>query len=108
AGAIAVSNNRFGIPLLENPLPGHQGDLGSATMRTFPRWRFDGNLSKTFRIGESKTAQLRFDATNIFNHPLPADPTGVANGGNSFSDNFGQITTKTGSRTFQGKLRFTF
>jgi hypothetical protein len=108
AGAIQVSNNRYGLPLLENPLPGQQGNLGALTMRTFPRWRLDGNLSKTFRITESKSVQLRFDATNITNHPTPADPTGLANVGSSFTDNFGQITTKTGSRTFQGKLRISF
>jgi len=107
-GAIQVSQGRFGIPLLENPTPGHQGNLGSFTMQTFPRWTFDGNLSKTFRLTESKSLQFLIDALNIFNHPTPADPIGLANSGSSFNDNFGQITTKTGSRTFQAKLRFSF
>jgi len=107
-GAIQVSQGRFGIPLLENPTPGTQGNLGSLTMATFPRWNFDANISKTFRITESKTVQFRMDALNMFNHPTPADPIGLANSGSSFNDNFGQITTKTGSRTFQAKLRFTF
>jgi len=112
AGAIQVSQGRFGIPLLENPTPGTQGNLGSLTMATFPRWNFDANLSKTFRITESKTVQFRMDALNMFNHPTPTDPIGLANSAtptnNSFNDNFGQITSKTGSRTFQAKLRFTF
>jgi hypothetical protein len=77
-------------------------------MKTFPRWRLDGNLSKTFQVTESKSLQLRVDATNILNHPTTADPTGFANAGSSFSDNFGQITSKTGNRTFQAKLRLTF
>jgi len=108
AGAIQVSQGRFGIPLLENPTPGTQGNLGSLTMATFPRWNFDANLSKTFRITESKTVQFRMDALNMFNHPTPTDPIGLANSGSSFNDNFGQMTSKTGSRTFQAKLRFTF
>jgi hypothetical protein len=62
----------------------------------------------TFRISESKTVQFRMDALNIFNHPTPTDPVGLANSGSSFNDNFGQITSKTGSRTFQAKLRFSF
>jgi hypothetical protein len=113
AGAIQVSQGRFGVPLLENPTPGTQGNLGTLTMATFPRWNFDANLSKTFRITESKTVQFRMDALNMFNHPTPTDPIGLANNTatsniSSFNDNFGQITSKTGSRTFQAKLRFTF
>ena len=109
-GAVLLNSatGTYGIPLLENPKPGTQGNLGSTTMATFPRWRLDGNLSKTFQIRESVSAQLRVDATNIFNHPTPADPVGLTNAGSSFQDNFGQITTKTGNRTFQAKLRITF
>jgi hypothetical protein len=108
-GAILVNaaTSTYGVPLLENPNPGQQGNLGTYTLRTLPRWRLDANLSKTFRISETKSAQLRMDATNIFNHPTPADPTGLT-GTNSFSDSFGQITTKNLNRTFQAKLRITF
>jgi hypothetical protein len=110
AGAILVNAGTgvYGIPLLENPKPGQQGNLGSATMFTFGRWSFDANLGKTFQISESKTAQVRIDATNIFNHPTPQDPLGLSGQGTSFNANFGQITGKTGNRTFQAKLRLTF
>jgi len=107
-GAIPLSDNSYGIPLLENPTPGHQGNLGANTLKTFPMWRLDANLSKTFRISESKSVQLRIDATNFLNHPTPTDPMGLTNGGSSFSDNFGQITSKTGSRTFQAMVRISF
>ena len=109
-GAVLVnaSTSTYGVPVLENPMPGQQGNLGSNTLRTFPRWRLDANISKTFRISESKYVQLRMDATNVFNHPMPADPTGLTGSGNSFSDNFGLITTKNLSRTFQAKLRISF
>jgi len=105
-GSILLSSGSYGIPLLENPRPGQQGNLGRATMNTFGRWSLDGNLAKTFQISESKSVQLRIDAINIFNHPTPIDPTGF--GFNSFNDNFGQITSKGGSRTFQAKLRVSF
>jgi hypothetical protein len=108
-GAIALSNGSFGLPVLVNPRPGRQGNLGAATMHTFPRWRLDGNLSKTFQITESKSLQFRMDATNIFNHPIPNDPTGYSNGGNAFSDSFGLITGKGNqTRTFQARLRLSF
>lgn len=108
AGAIQLADGTFGIPLLENPKPGQQGNLGSSTMNTFGRWSLDGNLAKAFQITESKSVQLRIDARNILNHPTPADPTGFSNGGSSFSDNFGQINNKTGSRRFQAQVRVTF
>jgi len=109
AGSITSNNGSASVlPLLQNPLPGHQGNLGSFTMRTLPRWSLDGNVSKNFRISESKSLQFRMDATNIFNHPTPGDPSGLANAGSSLIDTFGQINTKTGNRAFQGTLRLTF
>jgi hypothetical protein len=114
-GAVLLNaaTNTYGVKLLENPQPGQQGNLGATTLNTFPKWRLDGNLSKTFRVTETVSAQLRIDATNIFNHPTPGsgnttDPVGLTNQGSSFQDNFGQLTTKSGSRTFQAKLRITF
>jgi hypothetical protein len=32
------------------------------------------NISKQFRISESKSLQLRIDATNVLNHPTPNNP----------------------------------
>jgi len=67
-------------------------------------WSFDASASKTFRIGESRSAQLRVDANNVFNHPTPANPNLNVN-----SDApFGEITTKNGRRTFQASLRLNF
>jgi hypothetical protein len=109
AGAITLPNGSLAVPLLQNPLPGKQGTLGAATMFTHGRWALDGTLAKSFQITESKALQLRIDATNILNHPTPLDPIGLGVQGTNFSsDNFGQITSKTGNRTFQGKLRLSF
>jgi hypothetical protein len=124
-GSVPVSQGRYGVPLLENPQPGTQGNLGNLTMSTFPRWALDGNLSKTIQINETKSIQVRFDATNILNHATPADPVGLGNAGNSFQNTlgmvFGTIATtgpttpaKTGQngsplgRTFQAKIRINF
>jgi hypothetical protein len=89
--------------VLQNPLPGRQGTLGQNTMENIGPIRFDGNLGKTFRISESKSLQIRVDATNLLNHPTPAAPTLSIN-----SDNFGLSTTKAGGRAFQGQLRLSF
>ena len=40
-------------------------------------WSFDASMSKTLKIAESKTLQIRMDATNVFNHPYLSDPYNV-------------------------------
>jgi len=68
-------------------------------------WSLDANLSKSFRISESKQFQLRVDAVNVLNHPNPIAPTLNINS----TDAFGLIKTKTTDhRTFQGTARFNF
>jgi len=104
--------------VLQNPLPGKRGTLGQNVLNGIPLWRFDANLSKTFRVGESKALQFRLDALNVLNHPFPGSPNGlIAQGFNNpsltiantaASTPFGQIPSKTGGRQFQGSLRFTF
>jgi hypothetical protein len=113
-GAIVNTAGVSVLPLLQNPLPGKQGTLGTLTMHTVSHWTLDASISKRFRITESKAIQIRVDTTNIMNHPTPSDPTGLSQVGSSLSDSFGQITAKCGlsttcaGRTFQGQARFTF
>ena len=105
AGAILMADGvTYGVPLLQNAMPGTQGNLGANTLRLPGRWTLDGNIGKTFRITESKTIQIRFDATNILNHTSAGEPDF-----NSQADTFGQITTRQGlPRSFQGQLRLAF
>jgi hypothetical protein len=61
-------------------------------------------MSKSFRITETKQIQLRFDATNVLNHPNPSTPEFNIN-----ENLFGTIEDKGNQRrSFQGQLRFTF
>jgi hypothetical protein len=90
--------------VLQNPAPGKRGTLGQQTIIGPGSWTLDASLSKQFRITESKQVQLRFDATNVANHPLPNNPTVNIN-----STAFGTIAAKGNqTRTFQGQLRFQF
>jgi len=107
AGSFVDPNGRTVLPLLQNPQPGFQGNLGMNTMNTIGKLSLDANASKAFKITESKTLQIRIDSKNIMNHPLMGDPTGFGNL-LSLVDNFGKITTKSGSRTFQGQVRLSF
>ena len=107
--AVADSSGRI---VLQNPMPGKRGTLGQRSVIGPGDWTLDGSLSKTFRISESKSIQLRFDATNVLNHPrligglTEADEIFEA----SINDaDFGTIATKaTQRRQFQGQLRFQF
>jgi len=95
---------RPSIVVLQHPEPGKKGNLGNSTVVGLGSWRFDANLSKTFRIDESKSLALRIDMQNVLNHPQPTAPSLSITGG----ANFGQITSKTGNRVLQGQLRLSF
>lgn len=90
-----------GEVLLKYSKPGEVGNLGFGNFEYFGNWTLDMSASKSFRINESKTVQIRFDSENVLNHPTPGIP--------SFSANtFGVVSNKTGERSFQGQLRLTF
>jgi hypothetical protein len=106
--AIATPSGQI---VLQNPLPGKRGTLGQRSVMGPGSWSLDGSLSKSFRVSESKQVQLRFDATNLLNHPTPFTATGN-NTTPEFSINdldFGTISGKGNQhRSFQGQLRFVF
>ena len=95
------------LPVLQNSLPGTQGNQGARMLRLPGRWFFDANISKTFRLSESKSIQIRFDANNILNHPNPGEPNF-----NVQSADFGRVTADKSAnntqRSFQAQIRFGF
>ena len=102
--------NSSGQIVLQNPLPGKRGTLGQQTISLPGTWRLDGSLSKSFQLTESKQLQIRFDATNILNHPDPFTTGMNATPELSINDlDFGTMNQKGNQRrSFQGQLRFTF
>ncbi len=100
--------------VLQNPLPGHRGNM-PFSLEAPGKWKFDANLSKRFKLTESKSLQFRLDALNVLNHPDLADPqpqTGQSI--NTAGITFGQVPTKGGSgsgalpRNFNLSLRLDF
>jgi len=72
------------------------------------RWFFDAAISKTFKLSESKTLQIRIDANNILNHPNPGEPNfnvGTADFGRVTQN---KVSLSTSPRAFQAKLRLGF
>jgi hypothetical protein len=106
----ALADGQTGALVLQQTQVGRLGNLPQSTIRSVGNWSLDGNLGKTFRISESKSLQIRVDATNIMNHPTPAAPilllSGTADFG-SIAQN-GNTAAKNGTRSFQGQVRFSF
>src|SRR6267378_1325306 len=118
AGSVPLNDGsgNSGLIVLQNPQPGKRGNLGQNVLPGLPVWRFDANLAKAFRLTETKRLQFRVDAFNVLNHPQPVGPQNSLNPSFSINPNlttgaaipWGQLTSKTGSRVFQGQLRLQF
>jgi hypothetical protein len=98
--AIADASGKI---ILQNAAPGQTGTLGLRPIYGPGSWDVDANIQKTLRIAESRNLTLRLDANNIFNHPTPGNPNLDINSGT-----FGEISTKTGSRSLSGQVRLQF
>jgi len=100
----AVADAQGGI-ILRHAQPGTLGTLGSNWLRGPGRFGFDLSASKTVRISETKSFQLRVDAHNVLNKPLLGNPNLNMN-----SADFGQIPASQvfGGRQFQALLRVSF
>ena len=101
----AVTDAATGQIVFQNPQPGSRGTVGQRTVALPGTWAFDGNIGKTFRLDESRSVQIRFDATNILNHPWPGTPSTNINSPNPF----GLIASKgTQHREFKAQARLNF
>jgi hypothetical protein len=105
----AYANQNVQI-VLQHPQPGVKGSLGNNPIRGLGSYRFDANFGKTFKVAESRSLVIRFDALNVLNHPVPSNPNVNID---STTAPFGQLATKgcgaSGQcRALQGQLRFNF
>jgi hypothetical protein len=96
---------RFAVNVLQNSKPGTQGNFPHSKLQLPRRQTLDANISKSFRLSESKSLQVRVDATNVLNHPNWNEPTL-----NIQSSNFGRATGKggPGNRVIQAQMRVMF
>ena len=96
---------RYAVNVLQNSMPGTQGNFPHSKLQLPRRQTLDANLSKSFRVREDKVLQFRMDATNVLNHANWGEPTF-----NIQSANFGRATGKgsPGNRVLQAQVRFMF
>jgi hypothetical protein len=101
-----AQRNADGTPgevMLKYGKPGEVGNLGFNNFSYFGNWTLDMGISKTFKVSESKSVQVRIDASNVLNHPTPVL------GNQSFTTGqFGVVTNKSDERALQGQLRLSF
>ena len=103
----AIKDAKTGQILLQNAKPGAFPTMGYGQIFGPGRWRFDANVSKSFRLTESKSLQIRLNATDVLNHPEPNTPSLNITG--NAATNFGVITGKSSlRRQLQAQLRFSF
>ncbi|PYS36435.1 MAG: hypothetical protein DMG14_24410 [Acidobacteria bacterium] len=108
--------DQSGNIILQNPKPGTRGNLGQNVIELAGIWSLDTSLAKRIKISETKRLQFRLDAANVLNHPQPSSALSaggtVIPGGADLNINsnvtFGNISTKTGTRTFQAQMRLEF
>ncbi len=85
------------------------GQLGSASRRFFygPGINnFDVQLTKTTKLTETTSIDIRFEAFNIFNHAQFYGPTAVD--GTYGTPNFGYVVQAAGPRLMQAAVKFHF
>jgi hypothetical protein len=111
-GPLKINTNpRNGMPGFNRTLfaPETLGQLGNAPRRSFHGpgiENFDLRISKTIRISDFRSVDIRVEAFNIFNHAQfygPASVNGVVN-----DSNFGNVVSAAAPRLIQVAVKFHF
>ena len=117
--ALALSGDP-GTIVVRNARPDEVGNMSPNSLTGPGRWNFDMAMSKSIEFMEGRRIEVRVDAENIFNHPMPSNSafswnarfTQISNPDFALNaaaaDGFGQLSTKGGHRTFQAKIRIVF
>jgi hypothetical protein len=112
AGPLDINTNpRNGRPEFNTSLfaPETLGQLGDAARRFFYGpgiENFDMQISKTIRITESKSFDIRVEAFNVFNHAQFYGPAAVD--GEINDPNFGRVVSAAAPRLVQLAVKFHF
>jgi len=97
--------NQFNTAAFSSPAEGTRGNSGLGTIHGPGQNNVDLSLSKTFKIWESISANVRADAYNAFNHTqwTGAETTNMYSG-----QQFGQATGAREARITQLSMKLSF
>jgi hypothetical protein len=99
----ATPGDGFNLSAFASPAAGLWGDAGRNTIPGPIVFSLNGSLSRVFRIGERRSIDLRFDATNALNHPT------ITGWGTTVNNStFGLPTAASAMRRMTANLRFRF
>jgi len=101
--APAGSGEPFNLAAFTTPPIGQWGNAGRNIIPGPSIWNLSASLGRVFRLGERRSADLRFDANNVINHV-------VVNGWNTVVNaySYGLATGTQPMRSMTANLRFRF
>jgi len=99
----ATSGQPFNLAAFSVPAAGRWGNAGRNTIIGPAIWGLNASLGRVFRLGERRSADLRFDATNFINHVAINGWSTVVN-----AYNYGLPTGSQPMRNMTANLRFRF
>lgn len=86
-------------------VPGSYGNESRNEFRGPKTFDLDTQISRVFPVHESLALELRLEAFNVLNHP---NFGGVDTNFAHITSTFGQVSSASGARVFQGAVKFTF
>ena len=101
--APAGSGQPFNLAAFAVPATGTWGTAGRNTIIGPNIWSLNGSLGRVFRLGERRSADVRFDANNVLNHVVISGWSTVVN-----AYNYGLPTGTQGMRSMTANLRIRF
>jgi hypothetical protein len=97
------SNQPFNLAAFAAPASGRWGNAGRNTIPGPAIWGLNASLGRVFRLGEKRSADLRFDSNNVINHVVVNGWSTVVN-----AYNYGLPTGTQPMRSLTANLRFRF
>ncbi len=118
-GKTATGANIAGPIVFQHAKPGVRGNFKPNQLVGPGKWYFYLAMSKNYEFMEGNSINIRVDAQNILNHPMPSGDTSATNDQRTYSvslptfdlnssNPFGYIGSKGGHRVFSAKVRLTF
>jgi hypothetical protein len=97
------SGQPFNLAAFAVPASGQWGNAGRNTIIGPALWGLNASLGRVFRLGEKRSADLRFDSTNVLNHVVVSGWSTVVN-----AYTYGLPTGAQAMRSMTANLRFRF